>query len=63
MLFAAGWHSLTLASYPVRSRGDEQVQLDGDSADGQIGGMDFWDLSDDLRVSPQLVAVNVHGLD
>eukprot|EP00903_Cladosiphon_okamuranus_P006661 g6503.t1 len=26
-----------------------EVQLDSDSADGQIGGFDFWDLGEDLR--------------
>lgn len=34
------------------------MQLDSDSADGKLAGMDYWDLSNDLRVgSPRAVTL------
>lgn len=37
-----------------------QVQLDSDSADGQIGGFDYWDLGEDLRVKCRFLSL-VYG--
>lgn len=42
--------SLAKPAFFVRSKTAAQVQLDSDSADGQIGGFDYWDLAQDLRV-------------